>query len=190
MILLLGTIAAGPNSVALFALGDLTAARRQGEQVSFFTVTDIDRSGVTLRHGDNIYFIRPGDDIQDSDGSSKQLTITTGIEHRGSLLRVTSALREFVTKDGLLPILNQAASKPVNDIAGNQIGYKIFDIDKGSAYDLAGIENGDIITAIDGTELTNPLNAIKALHRIKDADKFSFTYARGGQDRTINVEVW
>lgn len=187
MILLLGTISNGPNSVAVFGLGDSTVVKKKGETVAYFGVGTIERTGVMLRYAKRIYLVRPGDQVDG--GDLLPITITTGVETRGNTLRLTSSLREYVTKDGLMAVLMQAASAPERR-HGEQIGYRIYEIDAGSIFDLTGLKNNDVVTHIDDVGLTDPVTAMKALMAIKVADKFSFRFIRSGVIEHRTVEVW
>lgn len=180
MIILLGTIEAGRDSVALFGTDDDSVARRKGAEVSGFVVGDITRRGVVLHKDGKFWVVRPGDQVGED---TQTVKITQGLERDGETLRVSGLLRDYVTKDGLLAVLNQACSEKVEG------GYRLFEIDKGSAFDLAGFRNGDVVTSIDGVELSNPLTAMRMLVKIKDAEKFDYTVVSGGREKTIQVEV-
>jgi membrane-associated protease RseP (regulator of RpoE activity) len=186
LIVLLGTIEAGPDSVALFGMKsdllDLSVARRKGADIGGYRVKDVAHRGVVLAKDGKIWILRPGD-LLDGIESGGPIKIKAGMEREGSTIRVSKILHDYVTRDGLLSILNQAASEKVEG------GYRIFDIDPGSAFDLAGFKDGDIVSAIDGVELTNPFTAMKMLVRAKDASKFSFTVVRRGREETVDVEV-
>lgn len=182
ILLLLGTIDAGPDSVALFGADGEAKAFRSGSYVSGFKVGEITRRGVVLHKEGKFWVVRPGDTVEDVIQTKVQ--ITQGIEYDGNLIRVSSMLRDFVTKDGLVSVLNQACSEKVDQ------GYRIFEIDKGSAFDLAGFKDNDIVTSIDGVELTSPFTALKMLLRIKESDSFSYTRIRAGKPETMSVEVF
>lgn len=186
MILLLGAIIAGVDSVALFGIGDRSIARKLGQEIDGFYVGSIEPKGVILYHESKAYILRAGDEL---DIGSAAVTITTGIERRGDTIVITESLREYILKDGLISILNQAASEPVYDEEGKQIGYRLFEIDGGSAYEIAGLRDNDVILDINGVDLTTPFVAMKSMLSVRNMDRFSFRYMRYGMVNTATIEI-
>lgn len=186
MILLLGMIVDGPKSVAVFGLERSAVHARRGSELSGFRVDDIRDKGVYLKRGGTLFFVRPGDTI--SEQIVPEIKIVSGLERLGDRLQVTTQLRDYVAKDGVLAIMNQAASEPVSE-DGEQIGYRLLEIDKGSAFDLAGFKDGDVVTHIDGQPLATPFTALKLLLKIKEAESFTYRFRRGVATQTVKVEV-
>jgi type II secretory pathway component PulC len=82
----------------------------------------------------------------------------------------------------------QAAAVP-NYEGGRLKGFTLWEIDKGSVYELAGFQDGDVITAINGQELTDVGNTIKLLHSLKGESRADVSVTRAGTARTIKIEV-
>jgi S1-C subfamily serine protease len=51
---------------------------------------------------------------------------------------------------------------------GRAIGFKLFSIRPGSDFQRAGLLNGDVLTRINGIELTSPTRALEAYERAND----------------------
>lgn len=180
--ILLGTIATtrSENGIALFGTtGGTSYALRQGQTLNGWTIAHVAPRAVLLRRDERELRLEAGDLLE----PNAAVPITTGIERRGNELLVTQVLRDFIAGEGLIAILMQAAATPVDG------GYLLTDIDAGSAYELAGIQNGDVVTHIDGEELSNPIAALASLKRAAESSKFSFTFRRHGEQRTITVAV-
>ena len=51
---------------------------------------------------------------------------------------------------------------------GQSIGFRLFAIRRGSLFDKIGLKNGDIITSINGTEMTDPGRAMGLMQELRD----------------------
>lgn len=89
-------------------------------------------------------------------------------------ITITQAAHDHIADEGLLAVLNQAASKPVFE-DGNLVGFSLFEIDADSVFDLAGIIDGDLVTHIDDEALTDPSYAVELLRYVKTQPSFSYT---------------
>ena len=80
-------------------------------------------------------------------------------------------------------------SKVTADRYNLPIGIYVEDIDKDSDASNAGMETGDIITAIDGVqvETMDELNDIK--NKKKIGDKISITVYRGGEYIDLEIKL-
>ncbi len=72
---------------------------------------------------------------------------------------------------------------------GQANGFKLFQIQPGSLYSSIGIENGDVITKINGYEVNSPDKALEVYQKLKESKNVSIDYERGGQTfkKEINV---
>lgn len=68
-------------------------------------------------------------------------------------------------------------------------GFKIFSISKNSIYSKIGIQNGDILKAINGIELSSPDKALEAYSRLQNASKLSLDIVRHGQNETMEYTI-
>lgn len=67
---------------------------------------------------------------------------------------------------------------------GRAVGFKVFGVRPGSDVERAGIENGDVITRLNGIALTSPERAIEAYERARDG-LIVVDFVRRGQPGTI-----
>lgn len=98
------------------------------------------------------------------------------IEPAQGLVTLTQEARDRIAGDGLLSILQQAASKPVLDNGTEEmLGFAIFDIEPYSVFEYAGIKNGDLVTHIADVAIREPTIAISMLRYVRGLDEFSYT---------------
>lgn len=87
-------------------------------------------------------------------------------------------------------LLRQANSRPATDPAtGELLGYEIFQIQPGSLYEQLGIQNGDIITSINGMKITNPAKAMTVYNQLKSSSEINATVNRGGREMDLEYII-
>lgn len=64
---------------------------------------------------------------------------------------------------------------------GQANGFKLFSIRPGSLYSQIGIQNGDVITRINGYDINSPDKALEIYTRLKDAQNIEVQVERRGQ---------
>ena len=86
--------------------------------------------------------------------------------------------------DGALNNLNTLATQArlvpsfENGVAN---GFKLFQIQPGSLYSAIGIENGDVITRINGYEVNSPDKALEVYQKLRESAHVTIELERGGQ---------
>jgi membrane-associated protease RseP (regulator of RpoE activity) len=68
-------------------------------------------------------------------------------------------------------------------------GVQITDVQSGSAAADAGLKAGDVVTAIDGTNVTTAAALQSAVRSHSSGDQITVTYTRGGQSTTAKVTL-
>jgi len=202
-ILVLGVIAAEDATKGVALVKDMnskkTFAVKVGHELApHVTVRSVTRDFVYIRSGNRTDKIRVGEAFDSSTSSTVASDDQTsssapdlsqgGIERKGDSVRVTSAFKDYVTGPSLGKVLMQAAAVP-NYEGGRLKGFTLWEIEKGSVYELAGFQDGDIITAINGQDLTDVGNTIKLLHALKGENRAEVGVTRGGAAKTIKIEV-
>ncbi len=103
--------------------------------------------------------------------------------------RIVDDLMEFgyVTGKPRLGISCQDVTENVSRMYDLPLGVYIIEVSRDSAAEKAGLEQGDVITAVDGEEITSysQLNTKKNLH--KAGDEIEITYVRKGEEMTAKV---
>lgn len=89
-------------------------------------------------------------------------------------------LTPAITKENSLPVSEGAYLKSTNSSPA---------IMSGSPADKAGLRDGDIITAVNGTKLTSSLQLSSLISAMMPGDKVTLTVLRGSDTLTIMVEL-
>ena len=118
----------------------------------------------------------------------KQVKKLDGIKQDGNNIEIKkSFLQEKIAGD-MGALLSQARGLKVTNPDGT-LSFKIVDIQPGSIYFNLGIQEGDMITAINGEPIES-LNAITSLFsKISKLDKLNLTVSRGGEAVTQNYNI-
>lgn len=95
----------------------------------------------------------------------------------------------YVTGKPQLGITCQDVTEEISGMYNMPVGVCIFEVSEDSAADKAGLEKGDIITAVDGKSVTTyeELNAEKNRHEA--GDEIEITYTRNGKESTVTVKL-
>jgi general secretion pathway protein C len=72
---------------------------------------------------------------------------------------------------------------------GEAVGFKLFSIRPGSLYSKIGIQNGDVISRINGYELNSPDKALEVYQKLKDAKEITVDLKRRGKPTTLNYNI-
>jgi general secretion pathway protein C len=94
--------------------------------------------------------------------------------------------------DSLLGNVN-ALSKAVRIVPesrrGTAVGFRLFNVRPDGPFAKIGLQNGDIITAINGLELTSPDNALAAYTKLRSVSHLSLGIERNGQRTTLEYSI-
>jgi len=74
-------------------------------------------------------------------------------------------------------------------VPDNQEGALITELAPGGAADKAGLKTGDIITAVNSKQISDPHNLRLTVGGMRPGDKVTLTYLRDGQSRTADVTL-
>src|SRR5690606_33109149 len=104
--------------------------------------------------------------------------------------------------DAALPIVEQilAGETPTHARVGLVVadvrlddtgatGAQVQEAADGSAADRAGLEPGDVITSLGGTQITSSESLIATIRNHRPGDEVELTYVRDGDSRTTTLEL-
>ncbi len=111
-----------------------------------------------------------------------------GFERVKGKITMSGSYRDKLINQDLSKVLMQATAEPYHE-GGVIVGFRLSQIDEGSIYAKAGLVNGDIVTAINGTDLTNVAGAITLLKSLKGTDHVELDLKRDGTIQKFSVEV-
>ena len=198
--IVLGVIASSENQKGVALLKNKNsgkvAAFREGNSIKpDLSITRVYRKTVEFKWNSQKYTMSVGDDSPKkhvaptkSNLVVSNLSDIEGLERDGNVLTVNKNLKETLVGENLNKILMQAAAVP-HTKNGKLIGFKLLEIDTGSIYDVAGFQNGDIITHINELPINDAGRAIKALSSLKSASVANFAYLRSNQEMEITIKI-
>jgi S1-C subfamily serine protease len=72
---------------------------------------------------------------------------------------------------------------------GDQQGAQVENVASGSPAAGAGLQQGDVITAVDGTAVSNPADLAQQVRSHQPGDQVTITYSRGGNSTDAPVQL-
>lgn len=120
--------------------------------------------------------------------SSQDVFSEPGFERKGNTVTMSADYRRKTLTSDFAKVLQDAKAEP-NMVDGKLKGFKLTRIRDDSIYLKAGLEDGDVITEINGIELISASQAISTLQSLRDASKIEITYSRGDQKSTVALNV-
>ena len=76
--------------------------------------------------------------------------------------------------------MNLVRAAPVNE-NGQFIGYRISPGQDRALFNKFGLQNGDVVTAVNGITLDNPLKGFKVLEQVANATQLNLQVKRRGE---------
>lgn len=110
------------------------------------------------------------------------------IDVKNGTISITEQARQDIAVTSLAEIMFQACSEPYLE-NGEQVGYRLFEIDTGSVYETVGLKNNDIVLEIEGITLADPHVAIQMLRYAKTQDSFTYLVQHDGKRKRYQVQI-
>jgi type II secretory pathway component PulC len=74
-------------------------------------------------------------------------------------------------------------------VNGRTDGFSISQVQPGSVFDQLGLQNGDLLTSIDGQPVTNPMQAMSLMQTVRTATAIDLVVNRGGSPTTVHLDL-
>jgi type II secretion system protein C len=74
-------------------------------------------------------------------------------------------------------------------VDGKTDGFSISQVAPGSVFDQLGLQDGDLLTKIDGQPVTNPMQALGLMQSIRTASAIDLTINRGGTPTSVHLDL-
>lgn len=191
-LILLGTLTGEPREWAMAAV--LMTETHQvktlmvGDSILNGQIVDIEQKRVRIHHDGVEEFIDtttaapPAVSVPRNEATAAFATRLTENEYEVSQVQVQRALNR------LDQLAQDAYIIPVSHASGLS-GFKLVRIRPGSLYTQLGIESGDILTRINGYELSGPEKALEAYMQLRDASRIELEFIRNGVTRKARYAI-
>ncbi len=90
---------------------------------------------------------------------------------------------------GNMGVLARAARIVPETRDGKSIGFRLFSIKPDGPFGKIGLQNGDIISAINGLEMTSPDKALEVYTKLRTANHLTVGLERNGQKVTMDYTI-
>lgn len=117
----------------------------------------------------------------------KKLKKVEGIETDGNSFKIKRSILQEKMKD-VSSLLTQARGVPINNPDGT-MSFKIVEIQPDSVFLNLGIQNGDIITSINGEPIESVSQVMGLFGKITKIDKLNLGISRGGEAVEQNYNI-
>lgn len=117
----------------------------------------------------------------------KKLSKLKGIETDGTNFKIDKKFLKSKMSD-ISAILTQAKGTPIQNEDGT-LSFAISQVDPEGVFAYLGIENGDIITEINGEPIKELNEVMKLFGRISNVPKLNLTVNRNGQVKPLNYNI-
>jgi general secretion pathway protein C len=74
-------------------------------------------------------------------------------------------------------------------VNGKTDGFSISQVAPGSVFQQLGLQDGDLLTSIDGQPVTNPMQAMGLIQAVKTASAIDLTVNRGGTPTSVHLDL-
>ncbi len=74
-------------------------------------------------------------------------------------------------------------------VNGKTDGFSISQVAPGSVFQQLGLQDGDLLTSIDGQPVTNPMQAMSLIQAVKTASAIDLTVNRGGTPTSVHLDL-
>lgn len=125
------------------------------------------------------------DDKDDSDDNSNA-KIQLKKEGPGKFEVSRSEVQQTMENPG--QFFSQMRAMP-HFVNGKTDGFSISQVQPDSVFAQLGLQNGDLLTSIDGQPVTNPMQAMGLIQAIKTASAIDLTVNRGGTPTSVHLDL-
>ena len=122
----------------------------------------------------NIKILKPG---------TKFVSKSPDIKNSGNNFKIKRQLRDKLISN-MSEVLTQAKAVQITNPDGS-LSFKMTEVVPGSIYSMLNIQDGDIITSINGKKIENLNELMTLMGRIKEIDQFQIGMKRNGMNETL-----
>ena len=112
-------------------------------------------------------------------GGIRQVGDHRYVVDRGEVDHSIENLSQVVTQMRAVPYLKD----------GKSVGFRVFNIRAGSLFERMGLKNGDIIQAVNGSDLDDPSRALALLDEVQTSDEIRIDLLRDDHPNTLTYSI-
>jgi putative serine protease PepD len=165
--------------------GIVSALHRGMTAPNNFTITDSIQTDAAINHGNS------GGPLLDLSG--KVIGVTSQIESdSGDNAGVGFAIPSNTVKSIVSQLITSGTAQHAYlgvAISSASAGIKLTEVRSGTPAAKAGLQTGDVITALDGTTVKDAAELQSAIDAKRPGDSVSITYTRNGKSKTVEVKL-
>lgn len=168
-----------------------------------FVCNQLPNGGILKRIEETrVYYLNPGErryeylTIDDEKASVSQSSVAKPFSHDyGKGIKQTGPLSYEIDQEELNGALNNLSqivtqARAVPAFEGDKaIGFKMLSIKPDSVFSRIGLQNGDIVTRINGYELNSPEKTLELYSKLKTGNQFNMDVISGGVKKTVTYTV-
>lgn len=189
---LLGT--APGHGMDSFAIIEDQSSKKQelyriGDQLQGRKVARIEWDRVMLKNGPREEILK----IIEASGTAPSAAAVTatagsGIQSLGDLSYVIDRSEVDRSMENLNQLFTQIRAVP-HFQDGKASGFRLFAIRRDSIFEKIGLKNGDIVSRINGNELTDPARAMAMIQELRGENRITVELSRNREPTTMTYEI-
>jgi type II secretion system protein C len=128
------------------------------------------------------------DDNSDDDSSDDNSSSKIELKKLGPGKFEVSRAEVQQTMENPAQFFSQMRALP-HFVNGKTDGFSISQVEPGSVFQQLGLQDGDLLTSIDGQPVTNPMQAMGLIQAVKTASAIDLTVNRGGSPTSVHLDL-
>jgi general secretion pathway protein C len=190
---LVGTISgSSKDGYAVFVGSDGKQAMFKTGEIVFGVgeLKRVEKNSVFIHKGGKLIKISMTDllTLSDMQASKGTTGIAGPVQSVGKGEYIIDQKAAMVTLENPAQIMTDAKLIP-NIVKGKPDGFILQEIKNNGVYDNLGMKNGDVLLRINGSNISNPENALQTFMALKGMDKVQLDIIRDGNKMTLNYQI-
>jgi general secretion pathway protein C len=128
------------------------------------------------------------DNNDDNDNSDDSKADKIKIQKLGPGKYAVSRAEVQQTMENPAEFFSQMRAMP-HFVNGKADGFSITEVAPGSVFEQIGLQNGDMLTSIQGQPVTNPMQAMGLITAVRTASAIDLTVNRGGTPTSVHLDL-
>jgi general secretion pathway protein C len=163
---------------------------RVGDKVQNRTLTGVEWDRVVLKSGQGEEILKIVEPVGKPGGAPPAAPAvgSDSVQQRGENDFVIDRAEVDRAMENMNQLFTQIRAVP-HFQDGKAAGFRLFAIKQDSIFEKIGLKNGDIVSRINGNELTDPARAMTLLQDLRSEGRITVDVNRNRQSTTLNYEI-